>query len=150
MAISEHNNNKKQQGVAAAASARKPPRRPTAQQAPTTLPRSRRNDNSCSGNKQQRAHAAAVSSSLGSAASSSGGGNMEYAWLEPRHDPIATDTNLAEIDFEDFRNEDLAYAFSCGVSSMFAYNGIKRGIMFAISIVSVLTQALAYGLFKRC
>ncbi len=42
--------------------------------------------------------------------------NMEYAWLEPRHDPIATDTNLAEIDFEDFRNEDLAYAFSCGVS----------------------------------
>ena len=40
-----------------------------------------------------------------------------YGWLEqPRHDPIATDTNLAEIDFEDFRNEDLAYAFSCGVS----------------------------------
>ena len=32
------------------------------------------------------------------------------------HDPIITDTNLAEIDFEDFRNEDLAYAFSCGVS----------------------------------
>ena len=31
------------------------------------------------------------------------------------HDPIITDTNLAEIDFEDFRNEDLAYAFSCGV-----------------------------------
>lgn len=42
--------------------------------------------------------------------------NMEYAWLEPRHDPIATDTNLAEIDFENFKNEDLAYAFSCGVS----------------------------------
>ena len=42
-------------------------------------------------------------------------GNMEYAWMEPRHDPIVTDTNLAEIDFEDFRNEDLAYAFSCGV-----------------------------------
>jgi hypothetical protein len=41
---------------------------------------------------------------------------MEYAWLEPRHDPIATDTNLAEIDFEDFKNEDLAFAFSCGVS----------------------------------
>ena len=40
---------------------------------------------------------------------------MEYGWLEPKHDPIATDTNLAEIDFEDFRNEDLAYAFSCGV-----------------------------------
>lgn len=47
----------------------------------------------------------------------SGGKNkMEYTWLEPKHDPIATDTNLAEIDFEDFRNEDLAYAFSCGVS----------------------------------
>ena len=43
---------------------------------------------------------------------------MEYAWLEPRHDPIATDTNLAEIDFENFKNEDLAYAFSCGVSSL--------------------------------
>ena len=42
--------------------------------------------------------------------------NMDYAWLEPRHDPIATDTNLAEIDFENFKNEDLAYAFSCGVS----------------------------------
>ena len=38
---------------------------------------------------------------------------MDYAWTEPKHDPIATDTNLAEIDFEDFRNEDLAYAFSC-------------------------------------
>jgi hypothetical protein len=44
---------------------------------------------------------------------------MEYAWLEPRHDPIATDTNLAEIDFEDFKNEDLAFAFSCGVSIVF-------------------------------
>lgn len=41
---------------------------------------------------------------------------MEYAWLEPRHDPIVTDTNFAEIDFENFKNEDLAYAFSCGVS----------------------------------
>ena len=54
---------------------------------------------------------------------------MEYAnaaWLHEvgsrphesaltNHDPIITDTNLAEIDFEDFRNEDLAYAFSCGV-----------------------------------
>ena len=36
------------------------------------------------------------------------------------HDPIITDTNLAEIDFEDFRNEDLAYAFSCGVSLFFS------------------------------
>jgi hypothetical protein len=44
---------------------------------------------------------------------------MEYGWLEPRHDPIATDTNLAEIDFEDFKNEDLAFAFSCGVSPNF-------------------------------
>ena len=55
--------------------------------------------------------------------------NMEYAkaaWIHEigsrphesaltNHDPIITDTNLAEIDFEDFRNEDLAYAFSCGV-----------------------------------
>ena len=45
--------------------------------------------------------------------SSTTDGDMDYAWMEPKHDPIATDTNLAEIDFEDFRNEDLAYAFSC-------------------------------------
>ena len=51
-----------------------------------------------------------------SAAYNNNDNNMEYAWLEPRHDPIATDTNLAEIDFEDFKNEDLAFAFSCGVS----------------------------------
>ena len=43
---------------------------------------------------------------------------MDYAWMEPKHDPIATDTNLAEIDFEDFRNEDLAYAFSCVSSTL--------------------------------
>ena len=48
-------------------------------------------------------------------------GTMEYAWMEPRHDPIVTDTNLAEIDFENFRNEDLAYAFSCGVSFLLNY-----------------------------
>ena len=40
----------------------------------------------------------------------------QYAWLEPRHDPIVRDTNFAEIDFENFKNDDLAYAFSCGVS----------------------------------
>ena len=59
--------------------------------------------------------------SLASAGGRSSGDNdnMEYAWLEPRHDPIATDTNLAEIDFEDFKNEDLAFAFSCGVSIVF-------------------------------
>ena len=68
--------------------------------------------------------------------------NMEYAnaaWMHDvgsrphesaltNHDPIITDTNLAEIDFEDFRNEDLAYAFSCGVS---CYQGslYKPGIL---------------------
>ena len=45
---------------------------------------------------------------------------MDYAWMEPKHDPIATDTNLAEIDFEDFRNEDLACAFSCVSSTLSA------------------------------
>ena len=50
---------------------------------------------------------------------------MEYAWLEPRHDPIATDTNLAEIDFENFKNEDLAYAFSCGVRHEFFFSIAK-------------------------
>ena len=44
------------------------------------------------------------------------GSQMESALTH--HDPIITDTNLAEIDFEDFRNEDLAYAFSCGVSHL--------------------------------
>ena len=42
------------------------------------------------------------------------------------HDPIITDTNLAEIDFEDFRNEDLAYAFSCGVSLFFSLKRILK------------------------
>jgi hypothetical protein len=41
---------------------------------------------------------------------------MEYGW-PPAHDALVADANLAEIDFEDFRNEDLAYAFSCEVTS---------------------------------
>ena len=44
-----------------------------------------------------------------------GGGRAPHESALTHHDPIITDTNLAEIDFEDFRNEDLAYAFSCGV-----------------------------------
>ena len=38
---------------------------------------------------------------------------MEYNWLTS-HDPITIDANLAEIDFDDFKNEDIqnAYAFS--------------------------------------
>ena len=50
------------------------------------------------------------------------------------HDPIITDTNLAEIDFEDFRNEDLAYAFSCGVSLFFSLKTyfIKKTTFWAI------------------
>ena len=61
--------------------------------------------------------------------------SMEYAWLEPRgHDPIATDTNLAEIDFENFRNEDLAYAFSCGVSSLFIHKKPEGSNYFALYI----------------
>ena len=41
------------------------------------------------------------------------GGSMEYNWLTS-HDPITIDANLAEIDFDDFKNEDIqnAYAFS--------------------------------------
>lgn len=54
-----------------------------------------------------------------SGTTTSGNKTMDYTWMEPHHDPIATDTNLAEIDFEDFRNEDLAYAFSCGVSKAY-------------------------------
>ena len=41
------------------------------------------------------------------------GCSMEYNWLTS-HDPITIDANLAEIDFDDFKNEDIqnAYAFS--------------------------------------
>ena len=68
--------------------------------------------------------------------------SMEYAWLEPRgHDPIATDTNLAEIDFENFRNEDLAYAFSCGVSvSLY----LSQAVSFQLH-----TFLCIFGFFKR-
>merc|ERR1719394_2016840 len=39
--------------------------------------------------------------------------SMDYNWLT-NHDPITIDANLAEIDFDDFKNEDIqnAYAFS--------------------------------------
>ena len=41
---------------------------------------------------------------------------MDYNWLTSGcdHDPVAIDANLAEIDFDDFKNEDIqnAYAFS--------------------------------------
>merc|ERR550532_216368 len=38
---------------------------------------------------------------------------MDYNWLGD-HDPITIDANLAEIDFDDFKNEDIqnAYAYS--------------------------------------
>ena len=38
---------------------------------------------------------------------------MDYNWLGD-HDPNTIDANLAEIDFDDFKNEDLqnAYAYS--------------------------------------
>lgn len=43
----------------------------------------------------------------------SGGSSMDYNWLAT-HDPITIDANLAEIDFDDFKNEDIhnAYAYS--------------------------------------
>ena len=41
---------------------------------------------------------------------------MDYNWLTSggEHDPMTIDANLAEIDFDDFKNEDIqnAYAFS--------------------------------------
>ena len=61
-----------------------------------------------------------ISSTTGDSGGDISGGDMDYAWMEPKHDPIATDTNLAEIDFEDFRNEDLACAFSCVSSTLSA------------------------------
>ena len=50
---------------------------------------------------------------------------MDYNWLTSGcdHDPMTIDANLAEIDFDDFKNEDIqnAYAFSLQsyVSSVF-------------------------------
>jgi len=43
----------------------------------------------------------------------SGDSSMDYNWLAT-HDPITIDANLAEIDFDDFKNEDIqnAYAYS--------------------------------------
>ena len=85
------------------------------------LPRDRRAATTTKGLRGPRARSGSsgrnstISSTTGGGVIS--GGDMDYAWMEPKHDPIATDTNLAEIDFEDFRNEDLAYAFSC-VSSI--------------------------------
>jgi len=40
--------------------------------------------------------------------------SMDYNWLQDCHDPITIDANLAEIDFDDFKNEDIqnAYAYS--------------------------------------
>ena len=85
-----------------------------------------------SSNKTKRAGALGAGAAAGAAAAAAaaaaegeGGAVMDGygGWLDaPRHDPIATDTNLAEIDFEDFRNEDLAYAFSCGVSDVHSRN----------------------------
>ena len=85
---------------------------------------SNRRNSSCSRSLKQRhfsnviSAGAAGSTTTAAAAATTGSGSgvaMEYNWP---HDPIATDTNLAEIDFEDFRNEDLVYAFSCGVRSL--------------------------------
>ena len=86
---------------------------------------SNRRNSSCSRSLKQRhfsnvisagaAGSTATATAAGSGSGSGSGVAMEYNWP---HDPIATDTNLAEIDFEDFRNEDLVYAFSCGVRSL--------------------------------
>ncbi len=87
--------------------------------------RQRREGGDQEGLAKRRSGSATVGRSGGSGGGS-GGGTMDYAWMEPKHDPIATDTNLAEIDFEDFRNEDLAYAFSCGVSEICRPSHFRR------------------------
>ena len=67
----------------------------------------------------------------------------QYAWLEPKHDPIVRDTNFAEIDFENFKNDDLAYAFSCGVSS-------KSWIMFLLKYEAGKYFTFALVVYKIC
>ena len=51
---------------------------------------------------------------------------MDYNWLNS-HDPITIDANLAEIDFDDFKNEDIqnAYAFSLQSYVSTIYNVCK-------------------------
>ena len=76
---------------------------------------------------------------------------MEYNWLTS-HDPITIDANLAEIDFDDFKNEDIqnAYAFSLqSYVSIFMHNLLKKeaeflslGLQFAL-----LASYVALGFF---
>ena len=78
---------------------------------------------------------------------------MEYNWLTS-HDPITIDANLAEIDFDDFKNEDIqnAYAFSLqSYVSIFIIHGwpakkepefLPLGLQFAL-----LASYVALGFF---
>ena len=92
-------------------SLQRPPPRDRRAKTTTTTTRGLRGPRARSGSAGR--YTTTISSTSGGGGDDISGGDMDYAWMEPKHDPIATDTNLAEIDFEDFRNEDLAYAFSC-------------------------------------
>ena len=63
---------------------------------------------------------------------------MDYNWLTSGcdHDPVAIDANLAEIDFDDFKNEDIqnAYAFSLqSYVSLFSFN---LRFVFLLNVIS--------------
>ena len=45
---------------------------------------------------------------------------MDYNWLGD-HDPITIDANLAEIDFDDFKNEDIQNAYAYSLQSYVSY-----------------------------
>ena len=76
---------------------------------------------------------------------------MEYNWLTS-HDPITIDANLAEIDFDDFKNEDIqnAYAFSLQSYVSISMDGLLKkepeflslGLQFAF-----LASYVALGFF---
>ena len=63
---------------------------------------------------------------------------MDYNWLTSGcdHDPMTIDANLAEIDFDDFKNEDIqnAYAFSLqSYVSLFSFN---LRFVFLLNVIS--------------
>ena len=68
---------------------------------------------------------------------------MDYNWLGD-HDPITIDANLAEIDFDDFKNEDIQNAYAYSLQS---YVSI---ITFIIGIISCDSKQVVCRACLRC
>ena len=77
---------------------------------------------------------------------------MDYNWLTSGcdHDPMAIDANLAEIDFDDFKNEDIqnAYAFSLQSYVSISMDGLlKKEPEFLSLGLHLLASYIALGFF---